>query len=317
MRLTPPGRKRLIQADHLEVIFGGSEANVAVSLSQLGIHSRYVTVLPDQMVGDAALAFLNQYGVDTSEILRIGPRLGIYYLEQGADARPSRIVYDRQGSSFSLASPSVYAWEDILESATTLHLSGITPALSENCLQSVQMAKNVAQQKGIRVSFDLNYRSKLWSPQMAAKALEPLLQGVDLLIANEEHMKILFQIQNETMAQTAQKISQQFSVKTVVLTVRESISTDDNQFSACMYTDDHFFQSPVYPIHIVDRVGGGDAFAAGLIYSLENHFSPQKTIDFAVAAGVLKHSIEGDCNLVKPDEIESLMLHGRNGRIQR
>ncbi len=329
LRLAPENYMRFVQSEVYEATFGGAEANVAVSLSNYGMHAAFVTKLPTHEIGQAAVNSLRKYGVDTSLIARGGNRVGIYYCERGASQRPSKVIYDRAGSSIAEAKPTDFDWDAILDGADWFHFTGITPALSETmseiCLEAVKNAKA----RGITVSCDLNFRKKLWSRERAGQVMGELCKYVDVCIANEEDAKDVFGIEasetdittgklnREGYIEVAEKLTARFGFKAVAITLRESLSANDNNWSAMFYTDKTAYFSKKYAMHIVDRVGGGDSFGAGLIYSCLSDFAPQKTIEFAVAASCLKHSISGDYNLVSVAEVETLAGGDASGRVQR
>jgi len=329
LRLAPEGYRRFIQAASLEVSFGGGEANVAVSLANFGLDAAFVTKLPAHEIGQAAVNSLKRFGVDTSLIVRGGKRVGIYFLEKGASQRPSRVIYDRANSSIAESGPSDFNWDKILQGAAWFHFTGITAALGDSaaaiCLEAVKTAK----EKGITVSCDLNYRKNLWQREKAREVMTGLVKYVDLCIANEEDAADVFGIQAENSDISSGKISHdgyrevaktlaaQFGFKLVAITLRESFSANDNNWSGMLYDGKEYCFSKKYPIHIVDRVGGGDSFGAGLIYGIIQGYSPQETIEFAVAASCLKHSIEGDFNLVSVDEVKKLAGGEGSGRVVR
>ncbi|AEH51186.1 sugar kinase [Pseudothermotoga thermarum] len=329
MRLATPGYVRFVQANSFEVSYAGAEANVAVSLASFGVPAAFVTKLPNNEFGLAVLRTLRQYGVDTSFIKFAEGRLGIYFLETGFSQRPSKVIYDRANSVFALSKPEDYDWDKIFENASWFHFTGITPALSDNlaqaCLQAVQKAK----EKGLTVSCDLNYRAKLWSPQKANQVMSQLVKYVDILFANEEDAEKVFGIKADESnvqegklslkgyEQVARRLREQFGFKMVAITLRESITANVNGWSGVLLVNDEFLVSKHYTIYIVDRVGAGDSFAAGLIYGLINNMKPQEALEFAVAASCLKHTIIGDFNQVSVDEVLSLMKGGGAGRVQR
>ncbi len=329
MRLNPKGYERFIQADELEVSFAGGEANVAVSLANFGMDATFVTKLPLNELGEAARNSLRRYGVDTSEIVWGGPRLGVYYVEKGASQRPSKVIYDRVGSSIHLATKDDFDWNHVLCGADWFHFTGITPALGGGLPGICSDALETCKAKGIKVSCDLNYRKKLWSNEVAQSVMSNLMPYVDLLIANESDAEDVFGIKAvgtetekgildrnsyETVAKT---ISERFGIKRVAITLRTSISASINRWAGMLYADGRAFFSPEYAIQIVDRVGGGDSFCAGLIYALISGRNPQAAIDFAVAASCLKHSVEHDFNLVSLAEVDSLVAGNAFGRVQR
>ena len=329
LRLAPEGYYRFTQVDKFGATFGGGEANVAVSLANYGIDVAFVSKIVANPIGDAAVNSLRKYGVDTSLITRGGDRLGIYYLEKGASQRPSKVVYDRAHSSISEATSKDFDWSKIFEGVTLFHFTGITPALGPNVAEITLEAVKEAKKRGITVTCDLNYRKKLWTKEQANKTMSELASYIDVVIANEEDAADVFNIHashsdvtkgelnKEGYIEVAQKLIEKFGFKKVAITLRESVSANDNFWSAMLYSDGKAYFSRRYDMHIVDRVGGGDSFGGGLIYSLLNNFEPQKTIEFAVGASCLKHSIEGDYNLVSVDEVLSLIGGNASGRVQR
>ena len=329
LRLAPTGYLRFLQEPFFQATFGGGEANVAVSLSNFGVDSSFVTKLPNNDIGNGAINALNCWGVDTKFITRGGERVGIYYLEKGASLRPSKVIYDRAYSAISLAKKEDFDWDKIFDGATHYHFTGITPALSDSMAEITMQSLIAAKKRGIIVSCDLNYRKKLWTRDKANKVMSELMDYVDILIANEEDAEMVFDIKpnnnnieggklnKKGYEEVAKELINRFGVKTVACTLRESISASDNNWGAMLFTDGRAYYSPTYPIHIVDRVGGGDSSCAGLIYGLLKKKSPQETVDFAVAASALKHTIEGDFNLVSVEEVEALLKGGISGRVQR
>lgn len=329
LRLAPENYLRFVQSDKLEATFGGAEANVAVSLANYGVDAAFVTKLPSHEIGQAAVNSLRKFGVDTSKIVRGGDRVGIYYCEKGASQRPSKVIYDRAGSAIATAKSEEFDWEKILDGAEWFHFTGITPALSDEtakiCLEAVKAAKK----KNIVVSCDLNFRKKLWSKEKAGKVMGELCKYIDYCIANEEDAKDVFGIEaddtdittgklnREGYISVAKKLTDKFGFKGVAITLRESLSANDNNWSGMLYTNGEAHFSKKYAMHIVDRVGGGDSFGGGLIYSLLNGYDAQKAIEFAVAASCLKHSIEGDYNMVSAEEVEKLAGGDASGRVQR
>ena len=329
LRLSPPGYQRFVQASSFEATYGGAEANVAVSLAQFGMNVDYITKLPANPIGDAAFNELRRYGVGTREILRGGARLGIYFAEKGASQRGSQVVYDRFGSSFQQSMPEEWNWESILSGARWFHFTGITPALSENVAQACLEACKTAQRLGITVSCDLNYRAKLWSREKAHETMSELCRHVDVCIANEEDAWSVFDIKTDQKAllsgkldveayrKTAETMQERFGFSKVAITLRKSFSASDNSWSALLLDEGGFCRSREYPIHIVDRVGGGDAFGGGLIYGLVNGMTGKDALEFGVAAGCLKQTIEGDFNLVTVNEVKKLVGGDGSGRVQR
>ena len=329
LRLAPNGYYRFFQNDQMQATFGGGEANVAVSLANFGLHSTYVTKLPAHAIGEAALDALRYFGVDTSKIVRGGERIGIYYLEKGASQRGSVCIYDRKYSAIQTAEPTDFEWDTIFEGADWFHFTGITPALGENLVQICREACQAAKKRNVKISCDLNYRGKLWTREQARAAMTDLCQYVDVCIANEEDAKDVFGIEAENTDITGGKLDREgyrsvtkqladkFGFEKVAITLRSSLSASDNDWAGMLYDGKDCYFSKTYHLHIVDRVGGGDSFGAGLIYSLLTGKRPQETIDFAVAASALKHSIEGDFNRVSVKEVEKLAAGDGSGRVQR
>lgn len=329
LRLAPEGYYRFVQAEKFGATFGGGEANVSVSLANYGMDAQYVTKIPNNDIGQACINSLRKFGVDTHNIVRGGERLGIYYLEKGASQRPSKVIYDRAYSAIAMAQKSDFDWAKILEGATWFHFTGITPALSDNCAEICLDAVKTAKQMGITVSCDLNYRKKLWSKEKAKQVMTSLAPYIDVCIANEEDASDVFGIKAENTDITGGKLSHDgyksvakqlvdtFGFKKVAITLRGSISANDNNWAAMLYDGNDYYLSKNYLIHIVDRVGGGDSFGGGLIYALSNNFAPQDAIEFAVAASCLKHTIEGDYNMVSVDEVLKLAQGDGSGRVQR
>ncbi len=329
MRLQTPGFKRFIQAQELEMTFGGGEANVAVSLANYGMDAKFVTKLPENPIADACMAELRKLGVDTSLITRGGDRVGIYFAEKGASQRASQVVYDRANSAIALAKPEDFDWDKIFDGADWFHFTGITPALSDVCAEICLEACKKAKAKGVQISCDLNFRKKLWTSEKAGKVMAGLMEYVDVIIANEEDAEKVFgikatgtditsgQISDAGYQDVAKQLVERFGAKMVAITLRESISASVNNWAAMLYDGKEFYKSKKYNINIVDRVGGGDSFGGGLIYALLSDYSMQDTIEFAVAASCLKHSIEGDMNLVSVKEVLALAGGDGSGRVQR
>ena len=331
LRLAPEGYLRFIQSNKFEATFGGAEANVAVSLANYNQDVSFVSKLPNNEIGQMAINSLRQYGVNTSHIIRGGDRVGIYYCEKGASQRPSKVIYDRANSSIALAKKEDFDWDKIFEDADWFHFTGITPALSKEVAEITLEACKAAKEKGIVVSCDLNFRKKLWSNKEANETMSKLCKYVDICIANEEDAKDVFGIEakdtdintgklnKEGYVSVAEQLCQRFNFKYVAITLRESISANDNNWSAMLYNakEGKAYFSKKYAIHIVDRVGGGDSFGAGLIYALRNSYKDQDAIEFAVAASCLKHSIEGDYNLVSLEEVKALANGDASGRVKR
>jgi len=329
LRLAPENYLRFVQSEKYEATYGGAEANVAVSLANYGMEVAFVSKLPTHEIGQAAVNSLRKFGVDTSKIVRGGERVGIYYCEKGASQRPSKVIYDRAYSSISMAKSEDFDWDKIFENVTWFHFTGITPALSDEVSKICIEACKKAKEKGITISCDLNFRKKLWSKEKAKIVMSELCQYVDYCIANEEDAKDVFGIEadnsdiyggklnREGYISVAKKLTEKFNFKGVAITLRESKSASDNDWSAMLYKGGNAYFSKKYSMHIVDRVGGGDSFGAGLIYSLINGYSEQSAIEFAVAASCLKHSIEGDYNMVSVAEVNNLAGGDASGRVQR
>lgn len=326
---SPKGFERFTQAKSYDVTFTGAEANVLVSLSRFGLPTRFVTRLPETDMGDAALMQLNAFRVDTSFVSRGGPRIGVLYLEKGASQRPSKVIYDRHNSSICQAKPEHFDFDKIFENAGWFHFTGITPALSQETAELTKLACQAAKKAGCTISCDLNYRKNLWTSDQAKAVMEPLLSNVDVLIANEEDVEKVLGIKasgtdvesarldHNGYIQVAKLLTERYGLKAVATTLRESISASVNNWSALLYTDDQAFFSRRYQIQIVNRVGGGDSFSAGLIYAMQRGDSPQDQVEFAAAASCLKHTIEYDYNLSTVAEVEALMRGSGNGRVQR
>ena len=331
LRLAPEGYLRFLQEPRFEATFGGGEANVSVSLANYGMESSFVTKLPDNDIANACIRSLRGFGVDTKSIVRGGPRVGIYYCEKGASQRPSKVIYDRAGSSIALSTKQDFDWDKIFEGASWFHFTGITPALGGDLPEICLEACKKAHEKGIIVSCDLNYRKKLWSREKAGQVMSELCKYVDVCISNEEDASDVFEIKSESTDVTsgklnkdgyrevASRLKEKFGFKYVAITLRTSISASENNWAGMLYdgkTDECHF-SKEYNMKIVDRVGGGDSFGGGLIYALSNDFSAKDAIEFAVAASCLKHSIEGDFNMVSVSEVQSLAGGNASGRVQR
>ena len=328
-RLSPVGYKRFVQADCFEVIYGGGEANVAASLANFGMNASYVTKLPDNDIGKSALRTLRAHGVDTADIVWGGERLGLYYCEKGASQRPSKVIYDRKYSSISAATCADFDWKKIFEGAGWFHFTGITPALSDSCAAICLEAVKTAKEMGLTVSCDLNFRKNLWTTEKAGKVMGELMPYVDVAIANEEDCEKVFGIKaagtditggklsHDGYKEVAKKLSETFSIPTVAITLRGSVSASDNNWAAMLYRNGAYHFSKSYAVHIVDRVGGGDSFGAGLISALTNGYGDAEAIEFAVAASALKHSIEGDMNEVSVAEVKALAGGDGSGRVQR
>jgi 2-dehydro-3-deoxygluconokinase len=331
LRLSPPGHERFLQSPQFVATFGGGEANVAVSLAQFGLDSWYVSKLPRHAIGEAAVRALRAEGVQTGAIVRGGNRIGIYFAESGASQRGSAVIYDRAHSAISEMDANEVDWQGVLTGAKWLHVTGITPALGAKGRASTEAAIAAARSAGISVSVDLNFRSKLWTEAQAQAVMRPLVKGVDVVIANEEDLQNVLGV---TVSHTdvtsgaldvsgfeaaARQVADEFGVRMVAISQRESISASDNGWSALLWdaATSTFHQSQHYDIRVVDRIGGGDSFAAGLIYGLVTGRTPDASLRFAVAASALKHSIPGDFNHVSVDEVDRLVEGGGSGRVQR
>lgn len=329
LRLAPNGYYRFFQNDQMQATFGGGEANVAVSLANFGLDCAYVTKLPAHTIGQAAVDSLRHFGVDTSHIVRGGDRVGIYYLEKGASQRGSVCIYDRAHSAIQEADPSEFDWDAIFQGADWFHFTGITPALGPNMVEACKQACQAAKRLGVKVSCDLNYRGKLWTRAQARAAMTELCQYVDVCISNEEDAKDVFGIEAENTDITggkldkegyksvAKQLADQFGFEQVAITLRASLSASDNDWAGMLYDGTDYCFSKEYHLRIVDRVGGGDSFGGGLIYSLLTGKSTQQAVEFAVAASALKHSVEGDYNRVTVSEVEKLAGGDGSGRVQR
>ncbi len=331
MRLNPEGYGRFVQSDRWEVTYAGGEANVAVSLANFGLDAAFVSKVPAHEIGQCAVNALRHYGVDTSLMIRGGSRLGVYYCEKGASQRASKVIYDRANSAIALAEPAEFDWDSIFAGADWFHWTGITPALGgqlpEICLEACRAAKA----KGITVSCDLNFRKKLWTSAQANETMSRLMPYVDICIANEEDAKDVFgiaaadtniesgKLSRQGYISVARQLVERFGFQKVAVTLRGSISASENDWSGMLYDagSGGAVFSTTYRIRLVDRVGGGDSFGGGLIYSLLNGYDDQKTIDFAVAASCLKQTIEHDFNLVSVAEIAALAAGNASGRVQR
>ncbi len=329
IRLSPSEGVRLQQAQDFDVHFGGAEANVAVSLAQFGMRACFVSAFPENAVGDNACSTLRRFGVDTSFIVRGGERIGVYYLEHGHGPRPSRVIYDRARSAFSELGPGDLDWGKVLADTRWFHWTGITPALSDSLRAALREGLEQAKKRGIEVSMDLNYRKKLWSEEKAQEIITDLMPFVDVLIGNEEDPIRVFGIRPtgsditsgkldiEGYKELTRTLHHKFDLKKVVITLRESVSASENYWSACLYDGKDFIRGPKYHVWILDRIGTGDAFAGGLIYSLIKGKNNADALAFGVAAASLKHSIWGDFNIAGVEEVERLASGEISGRVQR
>ena len=329
LRLAPQGYYRFVQTPSFYATYGGGEANVAVSLANFGMDAAFVTKLPKHEIGQAAVNSLRQFGVDISKIVRGGERVGIYFLEKGASQRASKVIYDRAHSAIAAAAEADFDWDTIFDDVCWFHFTGITPALSDNAAAITLNAVKAAREKGITVSCDINYRKNLWSREKAGEVMGKLMPFVDLCIANEEDAADVFNIHakntnvtsgsinHEAYKEVAQALIDRFGCNKVAITLRESIIANDNNWAAMYCCDGQCYFSRNYAVHIVDRVGGGDSFGAALIYANLQGYAPQESIEFAVAASCLKHSIEGDFNQVSVEEVKKLAGGDASGRVQR
>ncbi len=329
LRLTPPNYLRFVQAESFDITYGGGEANVAVSLANYGEDAYFVTKVPENPIGQSAINHLRRYGVNTSHIVKGGERLGIYFNEIGASQRPSLVVYDRSNSSIAQARVEDFNWKEIFKGAKWFHFTGITPALGDNVVDICLDAVKTARELGVTVSCDLNYRRKLWSKEKAGKVMAELMKYVDISIGNEEDAHDVFgikagksditagELHEEGYKDVARQLQERFSLKGVAITLRESFSASDNGWSAIYYDGKQYYRSRRYKVHIVDRVGGGDSFGGGLIYALNNGYTTQDAVEFAVAASCMKHTIVGDFNHMTVKEVENLAKGDASGRVQR
>jgi 2-dehydro-3-deoxygluconokinase len=329
VRLGAPGYQRFIQCNQFDINYTGAEANVCVSLSMMGIETEFVTRLPDNDIARAGLATLRKYGVGVSHVAFGGERMGAFYVEKGASQRPGKVVYDRKYTSIATSKPEDFNWDAIFQGAERLHMTGITPALSETMPEVFAHAISEARKRGVKASCDLNYRKNMWTESQAKACMEKVLPSIDLVIANEEDAEKVLgikaegsnvvsgQLSHEGYVDVARSICERYGVPEVAITLRKSISASDNEWAALLYTDNRPYFSRNYSIHIVDRVGGGDSFCAGLLYGKVKGFDPQRNIEYAAAASCLKHSIEMDFNLSSVEEVERLMSGDGSGRVLR
>lgn len=333
LRLKAPGKERFFQSPSLEATFGGGEANVAIGLSFLGTPARFVTVLPEGPLGESALSILRRDGVETSRILRKKGRMGLYFLEEGGAQRPSKVIYDRDFTPISQSRPDDWNWDAIFDGARWFHITGITPALSPQARELTAFSLDEARKRGLTISLDLNFRKNLWKYGVESREVMPdLVQKAQILVANEEDLQKSLglelhsaldaskgEIDAEAYRDLGIRVLESFpNLRYCAVTLRESINADHNRWSALLFTPGKIYQSKVYDIYpIVDRVGGGDAFSAGLIHGLTQHWDSQKSLDFAVALSCLKHSVPGDQVRCSRSEAEALMMGDESGRVQR
>lgn len=329
LRLAPQNHDRYVQTSQFGAIYGGGESNVAVSLANYGKDAYFVTKVPKHEIGQCAVNEVRKYGVNTKYMVRGGDRLGIYFCEKGASQRPSKVIYDRAYSAIAEASPEDFNWEEIFDGAEWFHFTGITPAISDKAAEVTLEAVKAAKAAGVTVSCDLNFRKKLWTTEKAGEVMGKLVKYCDVVIANEEDAEKVFGIRagetdvtggklhDEGYKDVARQLKERFDLTHVAITLRESISASDNGWSAMLYDGKEFYKSRRYSVRIIDRVGGGDSFGAGIIYGLTSGYSAQDTLEFAVAASCLKHTIEGDFNFMSVEEVETLKNGDASGRVQR
>ena len=329
LRLSTPGHSRFVQTDSFDVVYGGGEANVAVSCANYGHEAYFVTKLPAHEIGQSAVNSLRRFGVRTDFIARGGSRVGIYFLESGAAMRPSKVIYDRAGSAIAEALPEDFDFDAIMEGADWFHWSGITPAISDSAAELTRLACEAAKRHGVTVSVDLNFRKKLWTKEKAQSVMRPLMQYVDVCIGNEEDAELCLGFKPDADVEGGRTdaegykgifkaMADEFGFKYVVSTLRESFSASHNGWKAMIYDGKEFYESRRYDIlPIVDRVGGGDSFSGGLIHGLLTKPSQGEALEFAVAASALKHTIDGDFNMVSASEVEALAGGDASGRVQR
>lgn len=329
LRLSPAGTNRFVQADSFDVVYGGGEANVAVSLAAYGHNAYFVTKLPCHEVGQSAVNALRRYGVNTDYITRGGDRIGIYYLETGAAMRPSKVIYDRAHSAISEAEPCDFDFDKIMQGADWFHWSGITPAISDKAANLTRLACEAAKRHGVKVSVDLNFRKKLWTKEKSQSVMRPLMQYVDVCIGNEEDAELCLGFKPDADVEAGRTdaegyksifkaMAEEFGFEYVISTLRESFSASHNGWKAMIYNGREFYESRRYDINpIVDRVGGGDAFSGGVIHGLLTKSTQAEALEFAVAASALKHTIAGDFNMVSAEEVEALCGGDASGRVQR
>ncbi|MFC2658360.1 MAG: PfkB family carbohydrate kinase [Segatella sp.] len=329
LRLSPKGNYRFVQSDSFQVIPGGGEANVAVSLANYGHASYFVSKLPAHEIGQIAVNGLRRYGVNTDYIVRGGDRVGLYYAETGASMRPSKVIYDRANSAIAEADPSDFNFDEIMEGADWFHWSGITPAISDKAAELTRLACEAAKRHHVTVSVDLNFRKKLWTSEKAIAVMRPLMKYVDVCIGNEEDAQLCLGFKPDADVEGGKTdaegyygifkgMMKEFGFKYVVSTLRESFSATHNGWKALIYDGKEFYQSKHYDLNpIIDRVGGGDSFSGGLIHGMLTYKDQAKALEFAVAASALKHTIPGDFNVVSTSEVENLAGGNANGRVQR
>jgi 2-dehydro-3-deoxygluconokinase len=331
LRLSPPGFERFLQSPSLVATFGGGEANVAVSLAQFGVESRYITCLPAHAIGEAAIRALRAEGVDTRFVVRRGDRVGIYFAETGASQRASTVIYDRAASAISEMPSDAVAWDDAMQGASWFHVTGITPALGDRAAMATRLAIGAAKRAGARVSIDLNYRKKLWSEAQAQAIMRPMVKDADLIVGNEEDLQSVLGVSvhgadvtsgaldRAAYADAACRVAREFGPAMVAITLRESLSASENGWSAILWDQASatVHESQRYVVRLVDRIGGGDSFSAGLIFGLLTKRAPDEALRFGVAASALKQTIPGDFNRATVAEVEALAKGDASGRVQR
>lgn len=331
LRLCAPNHERLLQSNMMEATFGGGEANVAVSLANYGMDAQFCTILPNNTIGEECIKELRKFGVDTTKIKQVEGRMGIYFIEPGANQLPSKTIYDRADSAIAKAKVGDIDWDKVFEGVDWFHITGITPAISESAMELSLQAVKIAKQKGVTVSCDLNYRKNLWKyGKKASEVMRQMANYVDVAIANEEDVQKSLDITIDVNVESGQLDREKYkelgnkvlaaypNMKMIAITLRESHSADYNGWAACLNDGKDFYVSKKYEIRdIIDRVGGGDSFAGGLIYGLNNYETKQDALEFAVAASCLKHSIIGDFNRVSKTDVEKLMSGDGTGRVQR
>lgn len=322
LRLSPDNNERFTQCHSFEAVYGGGEANTAVSLANFGVNTSYVSKLPTHTIGQAAVNALRQYGVDTSMIVRGGDQIGIYFLEKKTSQRPSNVIYNRSGSAIALASEDDFDWDKIFADATWFHFSGIAPAISDTMAKITLTACKKAKEKGLTISCDLNYRSKLWSSEKANEVMTEICQYVDICVANEDDAVGIFSMDAsksdmEKNAYIASELMKRFPFKMVASVWRTETSITTFKLQSMIYTEGKAYYSKEYFMHILDYIGAGDAYCAGLIYSLIHGFDPQKAVEFSNAASCLKHTVSGDFNLVSVDEVTKLAFSESGNEVQR
>lgn len=329
LRLSPPGNTRFVQSDSFDVVYGGGEANVAVSCANYGHDAYFVTKLPEHEIGQSAVNALRKYGVMTDYIARGGDRVGIYYLETGVAMRPSKVIYDRAHSAIAEADAADFDFDRIMEGADCFHWSGITPAISDKAAELTRLACEAAKRHGVTVSVDLNFRKKLWTKEKAQSVMKPLMKYVDVCIGNEEDAELCLGFKPDADVESGhtdaegykeifRRMSEEFEFSYVISTLRESFSASHNGWKAMIYNGKEFYVSKHYDIDpIVDRVGGGDSFSGGIIHGLLTKPTQGEALEFAVAASALKHTVSGDFNLVSVAEVEALAGGDASGRVQR